>query len=696
MATKNCKEKKPNRLINEKSPYLLQHAYNPVDWFPWGEEAFEKAKTENKPIFLSIGYSTCHWCHVMERECFNDEEVAALLNKAFVCVKVDREERPDLDATYMAVCQALGRNCGWPLHILMTPRKNPFFAATYIPKNGRGGMLGLMELVPQVMEIWGTRRAQLEVVGADIRSRVEALEKRTGAEEDLGSEVLDAAYEKLVADFDAENGGFGTAPKFPRPHTLLFLLRYWKRTGKKEAQDMVEKTLRAMRLGGIFDQLGFGFHRYSTDSQWLVPHFEKMLYDQALLVLAYIEAHQVTGAPKFKLTAKETLDYVLRDLVSPEGGFYSAEDADSEGEEGKFYLCTMEEITKTLPAEEAEFAVRLFGVFPEGNYVDGTVGGRNNQNILHFPKPLDFIASESGLTFEELILRLGKVRNTLFEARKSRVRPLRDEKVLADWNGLTIAALARAGAVFEESKYLQAAVKAAEFVLSNLRKPDGTLCHVWVRGEKSVDGFLDDYAFLTFGLIELYEATFEEKYLQAATELTDLMVSQFWDTKDGGFYFTNKNAETTMPNMKHVYDGALPSGNSVALFNLLRLGRLVGTSSYEETARKMLKVFAAEVKEAPQAYTFMLAGLDFALGPTYNVVLVGEQNSKDTGEMLTALRKNYTPNLVISLKQPNQAASVGYEKMGGKATAYVCRNQTCMAPTTDVTKMLKLLGLSEE
>jgi uncharacterized protein YyaL (SSP411 family) len=695
MATENRKEKKPNRLINEKSPYLLQHAYNPVDWFPWSEEAFEKAKTENKPVFLSIGYSTCHWCHVMEKECFNDEEVAALLNKAFVCIKVDREERPDLDATYMAVCQALGRNCGWPLHILMTPRKNPFFAATYIPKTGRGGMLGLMELVPQVMEIWETRKTQLEIVGADIRSRVEALEKRIETEEGLGSEVLDAAYEKLVADFDAENGGFGTAPKFPRPHTLLFLLRYWKRTGKKEARAMVEKTLRAMRLGGIFDQLGFGFHRYSTDSQWLVPHFEKMLYDQALLALAYTEAYQVTGAPKFKLTAKETLDYVLRDLVSPEGGFYSAEDADSEGEEGKFYLWTMEEITRTLPEDEAEFAVRLFGVLPEGNYVDGTVGGRNHRNILHFPKPLDSIASEAGLTVEELIHRLGKVRNALFEERKNRVRPLRDEKVLADWNGLMIAALARAGGVFEEPKYLQAAVKAAEFVLSNLRKPDGTLCHVWVRGEKAADGFLDDYAFLTFGLIELYEAMFEEKYLRAATDLTDIMVSRFWDVKDGGFYFTNKNAETTMPSMKHVYDGALPSGNSVALLNLLRLGRLGGALGYEEAARKMLKVFAGEVKEAPQAYTFMLAGLDFALGPAYNVVLVGERDLKDTQEMLTTLRKKYAPNVVISLKQPNQAGA-GYEKIGGKVTAYVCRGQTCMAPTTEAAKMLELLGLSEK
>ncbi|MCX8150740.1 MAG: thioredoxin domain-containing protein [Candidatus Bathyarchaeota archaeon] len=691
MSTEVYTEKKPNRLINEKSPYLLQHAYNPVDWFPWSEEAFEKAKTENKPIFLSIGYAACHWCHVMEKECFNDEEVASLLNKAFVCIKVDREERPDLDAIYMAVCQALGRNCGWPLHILMTPRKNPFFAASYIPKNSRGGILGLMELVPQVMEIWETRKAQLEIVGADIRSRVEALEKRIESEEDLGKAVLDDAYEKLRADFDVESGGFGTAPKFPRPHTILFLLRYWKRTGKKEALEMSEKTLRNMRLGGVFDQLGFGFHRYTTDSQWLVPHFEKMLYDQALLALAYTEMYQVSGAEKFKLTAKETLDYVLRDLVSPEGGFYASEDADSEGEEGKFYLWTMEEIKKALPKEE-ELAVRLFGILPEGNYVDAIIGSRNNKNILHFPQPLEAIASETGLTLDELICRLGKIRNTLFEARKSRIRPTRDEKVLVDWNGLIIAALARANAIFNEEKYLQAATKAANFILSNLRKPNGELCHVWVKGEKAVDGFLDDYAFLTFGLIELYEATFEEKYLQAATDLTNIMMSQFWDIKNGGFYFSCKNAETTMPNMKHVYDGALPSGNSAAVLNLLRLARLMGKVDYEEVARKTLKIFAEEVKEAPQAYTFMLCGLDFALGPAYNVVLAGEPHSKDMVEMLSALRKNYVPNVVISIKQPNQAGT-NYEKIDGKTTVYVCRDQTCIAPTTDKTKILELLGL---
>lgn len=681
---------KPNRLINEKSPYLLQHAYNPVDWYPWSQEAFDKAKAENKPIFVSIGYSSCHWCHVMEKECFDDQEVAALLNKAFVCIKVDREERPDLDATYMAVCQAMGRSCGWPLNIMMTPRMNPFFAASYIPKSSRGGMPGLMELVPQVMDIWKMRKAELEMVGADIKSRIEALEKRN-PENEVGKEVLDDAYGKLVADFDVESGGFGTAPKFPRPHTVMFLLRYWKKTGEKNALDMAEKTLRAMRLGGIFDQVGFGFHRYSTDSQWLVPHFEKMLYDQAILTLAYTEAYQITGAGKFKLTARETIEYVLRDLISPEGTFYSAEDADSEGEEGKFYLWAMEELSKALPIEDVDLAVRLFGVLPEGNYFDAVVGRRNGQNILHFPKPLDYIASEAGITLDELIVRLGKIRDALFEVRKKRVRPLLDDKVLVDWNGLMIAALAKASTVFEEPKYVQAAVKAADFILEHMRNEEGTLYHRYAKGERAVEGFLDDYAFFTFGLIELYEATFEEKYLQAATDLTNLIVARFWDTKDGGFYFTTKNAENQMPRMKQAYDGASPSGNSVALLNLLRLARSTGDTGYEERASKILKVFAEEVQSAPQAFTFMLAGLDFAVGPAYNVVLVGDLQKKDTLEMLSALRKSYAPNMVVSLKHPSKA-DVGYELLDDKATAYVCRDQTCMPPTNSTAKMLELLG----
>lgn len=691
MHTERNNEKRPNRLIHEKSPYLLQHAYNPVEWYPWSQEAFDKAKAENKPVFLSIGYSTCHWCHVMEKECFEDEEVAKLMNEAFVCIKVDREERPDLDAAYMAVCQEMGRNCGWPLNIIMTPRKNVFFAASYIPKNSRHGLTGLMELTPQVMEIWKMRRPELEIVGADIRSRIEALEKRT-VESKLGKDVLEDAYEKLTIDFDGENGGFGRAPKFPRPHTLLFLLRYWRRSGEKNALAMVEKTLRFMRLGGIFDQLGFGFHRYSTDAQWLVPHFEKMLYDQALLALAYTEAYQVTGAGKFKLTAKEVLEYVLRDLASPEGAFYSAEDADTEGEEGKFYLWTTEEIRRSLQPEDAELAVRLFEVLPEGNFFDASVGRRNGENILHFPKPLEQIASESGLTLDELIVRLSRIRNVLFEARKKRTPPAKDDKVLVDWNGLMIAALAKASQVFGEQRYLQAAVKAADFILDNLRRDDGGLYHRYVKGEKAVEGFLDDYAFLVFGLIEVYEASFEEKYLQAATASAKAMTARFWDEKDGGFYFTTKSAENVVPRMKQVYDGAVPSGNSVALLNLLRLARLTNETVYEEMANKILKVFSEEVKGAPHAHTFMLAGVDFAVGPTYNVVVIGDLHEKDTLDMLAALRKTYLPNMTVKLMQPSKAA-LGYQRIEGKATAYVCRDQTCMPPTNNIEKMLEMLGL---
>lgn len=428
MESKYRREKKTNRLIHEKSPYLLQHAHNPVDWYPWSDEAFKKAEQEDKPVFVSIGYSSCHWCHVMEKECFDDVEVAKLMNEAFICVKVDREERPDLDSIYMAACQVIGRSCGWPLNIIMTSNKSPFFAASYIPKNSRFSLTGMMDLIPQVDETWKRRRFELETVGEDVKQNIETLEKRTPGTE-LRQDVLHDAYENLLRSFDPENGGFGHAPKFPTPHNLLFLLRYWNRTKEKTALEMVEKTLRSMRLGGIFDQIGFGFHRYSTDEHWLVPHFEKMLYDQALLTLAYLEAYQTTGASKFKLTAKEVLEYVLRDLTSPEGGFYSAEDADSEGEEGKFYLWTATEITETLAPGDADLAVKLFGVEGGGNYYE-TTRGRNGKNILHLSKPLEEIAREFNLTLDELVLRLARIRNALFETRSKRVHPEKDDTIL--------------------------------------------------------------------------------------------------------------------------------------------------------------------------------------------------------------------------------------------------------------------------
>ena len=683
-------KKKPNRLINEKSPYLLQHAYNPVDWYPWGQEALDKAKAEDKPVFLSIGYASCHWCHVMEEECFSDPQVADLLNEAFVCIKVDREERPDLDAVYMAVCQAMGRNCGWPLNILMTPKLNPFFAASYIPKHSQAGLVGMVDLVPQVVQIWKLQRSQLEMVGADIKGRIEVMEKRTPQKE-LGSTVLQDAYDRLTLDFDNEHGGFGGAPKFPRPHNILFLLRYYARTGQKNALSMVEKTLTQMRLGGIFDQLGFGFHRYSTDEKWLVPHFEKMLYDQALIAMTYTETFQSTGAKRYALAAKETLDYTLRDLALIQGGFYSAQDADTEGEEGKFYLWTMDEVLDTLPPVDAELAVHIYGLKPEGNFLE--VGRQSGKNILHIAEPLEELASYKGLTLQELVDRLHSVREVLFEARKRRVPPAIDDKVLTDWNGLMISALAKAGSVLNEANYVEAAKKTADFILNQMLK-DGVLHHRYAKGETAIEGFLDDYAFFVFGLIELYEATFEDKYLQAAADLTKTMVAKFWDDKNGGFYQT-KNSEADMPKIKQLYDGATPSGNSVALHNLLWLSRLTDEPIYDTMAAQMTRIFAREIEGAPEAYTFFLSATDFLIGSSYSVTLVGDLKEKDTEEMLNALRKHYLPTTVIAFKFPSKAG-LGYEQIEGKATAYVCQNQTCLPPTNSLMVMLEQLGIKQE
>ncbi len=679
--------RKTNRLINEKSPYLLQHVYNPVDWYPWSQEALEKAKAEDKPVFLSIGYSTCHWCHVMEEECFNDQEVAELLNQAFVCIKVDREERLDLDAAYMAVCQAMGRSCGWPLNLLLTPKLNPFFAASYIPKYSRGSLVGMLDLVPQIMRIWKGQRAQLEMIGADIKSRIETMEKRTP--QTLGKGVLKDAYDRLTLDFDKENGGFGFAPKFPRPHNILFLLRYYSRTGEKNALTMAEKTLRQMRLGGVFDQIGLGFHRYSTDPQWLVPHFEKMLYDQALLTLAYTEAYQATGAGKFKITAQETLDYTLRDLASPQGGFFSAQDADTEGLEGKYYLWTIQEILDALSPADADLAAHIFGVTEEGNFLDER-GKRNGKNILHIAEPIEELAQYKGLTMNEFIMRLGKIQNILFEVRKKRTPPATDDKVLTDWNGLMIAALAKAGNILNQPKYLNAAIKTADFILKTMFKK-GVLYHRYAKGETAIEGFLDDFSFLTFGLIELYETTFQVQYLQAATNLTQIMLTKFWDSKNSGFYQTQK-ADAAVARMKQLYDGAVPSGNSVALQDLLWLSRLTNEVKYDQKATEMTKIFAQEVEGAPEAYTFFLSAFDFLIGPSYSITLVGDSKQKDTKEMLDSLRNHYLPTNTITLKSPDKAG-LGYQLIDGKATAYVCRDQMCLPPTNNPLIMLEQLGV---
>ena len=693
MQKSSATKRKPNRLINEKSPYLLQHSYNPVDWYPWGPEAFEKAKVEDKPVFVSIGYSTCHWCHVMEKECFDDDQVAELMNQTFVSIKVDREERPDLDAAYMAICQKTGRSCGWPLNVIMSPNKNPFFVTSYIPKDNQYGTVGMLSLVPQIGEIWKNQKAKMEAIGRELKEQIE-LNTEITDKNNLDKSDLDNAYEQLYLRFDQEYGGFGTAPKFPSPHNLLFLLRYWSRTKEKTAWSMVEKTLRSMRLGGIFDQVGSGFHRYSTDAQWLVPHFEKMLYDQALLTLTYVEAYQASGQQKFRITAKETLEYVLRDLASQEGGFYSAEDADSEGEEGKFYVWTQQEIKQALTPEDAELATKIFNVQPEGNYFERPKG-TNHKNILHFTKPIDQLAAENNFTQDHLINKLAKITNTLFKARERRVHPAKDDKILADWNGMIIAALARASQVLGEQKYIDAATKAAEFFLQKMMTENSLLYHRYAKGETAVFGFLDDYAYLVFGLIELYEANFQEKFLQASLDLTRTMIEQFWDEKNGGFFFSSQKVNEGVPRLKEIYDGAVPSGNAVALINLMRLSQLTNETSFDDYAKKLLKTFADEIRNQPIGHTFMLVGLEFALGPIFNVVIVGDLLDKDTVDMVDGLRKLYLPNLTVRILTPKSTKPIGsgviYDKIDGKTTVYICRDQTCMPPTNNIDKMMDLL-----
>jgi uncharacterized protein YyaL (SSP411 family) len=690
-----------NRLIFEKSPYLLQHANNPVDWYPWGPEAFEKARKEDKPIFLSIGYSTCHWCHVMEHESFEDPEVARLMNQAFVSVKVDREERPDLDNIYMTVCQMMTGSGGWPLTIVMTPDKKPFFAGTYFPKKSRLGRIGMLDLVPRIQEIWTNRRDEVLKSADQITAALQQFSHEAPGEE-LGEPTLRTAFEQLAQRFDEQHGGFGNAPKFPTPHNLLFLLRYWRRTGNEKALRMVEKTLHAMRLGGVYDHVGFGFHRYSTDPIWLVPHFEKMLYDQALLAIAYTEAYQATGKAEYAQTAREVFSYVLRDMRAPIGAFYSAEDADSEGEEGKFYLWTEEQIRRVLSPDEADLIIKVFNVGKEGNFHEEATGGRSGRNILHLRRGLQEIASDLKIPEQRLRAHLGSAREKLFAAREKRIHPHKDDKVLADWNGLMIAALAKGARVLDEPGYAKAAKGASDFILHHMRNPNGRLLHRYRDGQPALPANVDDYAFLIWGMIELYETTFEVRFLQRALELNDDLVKHFWDEEAGGLYFTADDAEKLLVRQKDIYDGAIPSGNSVAALNLLHLGRIAANTDLEEKAVKIGRAFSKAVQQSPSAYTHLMLAVDFAIGPSYEVVIAGKAGAKDTKAMIRALRAHFLPNKVVILRpseeeSPNIANIAEYTKyqtsIDGKATAYVCLNYNCKLPTTDSGKMLELLDV---
>ncbi len=687
-----------NRLQYEQSPYLLQHADNPVDWYPWGEEAFAKARREDKPVFLSIGYSTCHWCHVMEHESFEDEEVAALLNDAFVCIKVDREERPDIDNIYMTACQMMKQRGGWPLTIIMTPDKKPFFAGTYFPKESRFGRRGMVELIPSIKDMWNNQREQINNTASQI---TQALQQTAGtpAGTELGHPELELAYHQLGQRFDQTYGGFSAGMKFPTPHNFMYLLRYYHRTGDRRALQMVERTLQQMRRGGIFDQVGFGFHRYSTDRQWLVPHFEKMLYDQALLALAYVETYQLTRNEEYAQTAREIFTYVLRDMTAPEGGFYSAEDADSEGEEGKFYLWTVDEVREILDTEEAELFIAVFELTADGNFTEAGQP-KSGTNIPHLKSEWAQIAAVHHLSPADLSQKIEKIRHQLFTEREGRIHPLKDDKILTDWNGLMIAALAKAAQVLNQPEYATAAARAADFFINRMRDDNGGLLHRYRNGAAGISGNSEDYAFLIWGLLELYEATFAVNYLQQALAFNDDMLQRFWDHEAGGLYFSAEGMDDLIVRQKEAYDGAIPSGNSVAMLNLLRLGRMTGRTELEEKAGRLVGAFSRQAGQTPSQYTMMMSALDFAVGPTNEVIIVGRPGAADTKKIIAALQGIFNPQKVTlfraddgSTKELEQLAEFikYHQTIDGKATAYVCRNYTCELPTTESGKMLALL-----
>jgi uncharacterized protein YyaL (SSP411 family) len=688
-------------LIQEKSPYLLQHASNPVDWYPWGEEAFRKAKKEDRPIFLSIGYSTCHWCHVMEKESFEDKDVARMMNEHFVSIKVDREERPDIDNVYMKICQMITGRGGWPLTIIMTPDKKPFFAGTYLPKQHRFNQIGMMDLIPRIGELWNTQRRDLLASAEKIVLTLGQQSFQPSGKR-LNDSVLNLAFQQLVHGFEALYGGFSQAPKFPTPHNISFLLRYWKRTGNDSALHMVEKTLQAMQSGGIFDHLGYGFHRYSTDARWLLPHFEKMLYDQALLAIAYTESYLATKNDLYRKTAEKIFDYVLHDMTSPEGAFYSAEDADSDGEEGKFYTWQWNELETHLGTEDLKFASIVFNIQESGNFSEEVTGTRTGANILHLTRPLDEIAQDLGMSVKDLEVRMESFRNMLLEIRGKRTRPLRDDKILTDWNGLMITALAKASRAFNRQDYAEAADKASDFIFSNMRLKNGELLHRHREGESKIKAYADDYAFLIWGQIELYEASFEERHLSKALDLNDIFISHFWDEKDGAFFFTEATSDSLFVRQKESYDGATPSSNSVAMLNLFRLSRMTGRSEYEEKAERISSLFAGSINTHPSAYTQMLCAIDFALGPTHEIVIFGQPGAEDTHKMVRTVQEEFTPNTVVLFVPTDKdnpaifqlAPFTRQQRMSkGHAAAFVCSNFTCKQPISDPAQLLEFLNI---
>ncbi len=684
----------PNKLADEKSPYLLQHAYNPVKWYPWCKEAFEVAKRENKPIFLSIGYSTCHWCHVMAHESFEDEEVAKILNDDFISIKVDKEERPDIDTVYMTICQITTGHGGWPLTILMTPEKKPFYAATYIPKEPRYGMIGLIDLLTQVKQQWKQNPSDMLRTGNQLAEILKREFEASSDSADLNKELIHLAVTQFNQSFDHEFGGFGSEPKFPTPHNLMFLLRHAKLESDENSLFMVDKTLKQMYRGGIYDHIGYGFSRYSTDAKWLVPHFEKMLYDNALLALTYTEAYQHTKEPLYKVAAEQIFEYIRREMTAPEGGFYSAQDADSEGVEGKYYVFTTDEVMNVLGPDDGSFFCEYFDITKEGNFEGASIP--------------NLIQTHSLKTDNERVVR---VCNQLYTYRLDRAKLHKDDKILTSWNALMISAYATAAKVFQNTDYIDVAKKAVEFINTRLMDENDRLYVRFREDDVAFYGLIDDYAFYSMALLSLYEATFEIRHLKQATKIAERMIDLFWDEKHGGFFLNAADSEQLLYRPKEVYDGAIPSGNSVAGYVLQRLANLTANSHFIEYANKQLRFLAGQVKDYPAGHSFSLIAFMQALYPSKEIVCVASRNASSRAndrntsdlenhlELSEYLSQNFEPNTVVLLKtEDNQKDLLAiadyvedYRIINDKTTYYICEDHHCMAPTNELNVQRKVI-----
>ncbi|MBT3366664.1 MAG: thioredoxin domain-containing protein [Nitrospina sp.] len=663
-----------NRLVDEKSPYLLQHKDNPIHWYPWGEEALEAAVRENKPIFLSIGYSTCHWCHVLEKESFEDEEVAALLNEAFICIKVDREEHPHVDQFYMNVVQAMTGSGGWPLTVVMTPEKIPVFGGTYFPRNE------LMRIIGAIGSAWIEQPGKIKEVGDAVRKFIEAGDRVSTQSVTLDEKLLKDLYKKSLISYDAENGGFGLAPKFPPTMKMRLLLRIAQRTGDKHAIKMVQTTLSNMARGGIYDHLGGGFHRYSTDPIWLVPHFEKMLYDQAALATVYLEAYQVTKKPIFESVARGILDYVLTDMTGPQGGFYSAEDADSEGEEGTFYVWSDAELKKNLTLKEYQLAYKFFGVTSGGNFEE------SGKNILHLQKENNWKANESA--------EVKNLKKKLLELRAKRERPFKDDKVLTAWNGLMISAMAKASQVLKDSRYLIAAQKSASFLKTQLYEKE-KLARRYRAGEAKFTASLDDYAYLIQGLFDLYEADFDEQWLSWTSHLQKKQDELFWDKDRGGYFFSEAEGSLLPGRNKRFEDNARPNSNAVSALNLLKLYNFTLHKPFRKKAKTIFSLAGDMMNRTHNAFSQMFIALDFYLDRSKEVIVVGPKKSHEKESILQMLRDEFLPNKTVGYISPDAKSSFpvfeNKTTAEGRTIVYVCENNVCKYPTEEIAKARELV-----